>query len=497
MKAVAEKKKQGRTITDVGLFKRGLIDHIESETPFKLTSSPNFWVETQVVRDKDIVVNRTYIIHCGGGDTMTNKIMMALETEEDYLSRIISFDSKTIQLSERRHNHNGEFNGLKALLDKFKNDISKYPNLFNATIETSFTFGAQFNPYQIKILFATEEQAEKFVSYSFDVLNTKKDGKILTIFVSHSEVKGLLLRKCILNEKNGHASLLCEHKEVEVVNHVNNHVSIPEVKNHTEVIVGPEKMKGLISSSLNDKPDEKKSSTYVHMSTDYGEFHLLPFNRKTNKRHVMELVDSMDKHGVLTFIVVVSTSCIDGKLKKWVVDGQNRLEALQLRKVPVLYTETAASTKKEIVRLIADLNKTSRRWVTKDFLNAWHSLQIEDYNILKSAIEGTKLPLTLLFEIFTGLDKKAATFLFQKGEFEIRDNAKSQKYIEYLIEIRKYIPRSRDILAAFVLFFNRTYNYDHKKMISSLSIYGRNIFSSGDSRETIFKKIKGVYEKNK
>ncbi len=135
--------------------------------------------------------------------------------------------------------------------------------------------------------------------------------------------------------------------------------------------------KGLIFSQ-----EESGSFRYVHCSMNYDEFYFLPFNRAINNAHVNNLVESIRAFGVLSFIIVVETDSIDGVMRKWIVDGQHRFKAFKNEGRPILYTMTEASTKEEIVRLIAKLNCTSRRWSIPDYLHAWASLEIPDYKHL-------------------------------------------------------------------------------------------------------------------
>ncbi len=475
----------GRPLTESGIFKKELIDFIEEKAKVKLDMKPNFWIETTTIMPKavpSIEDRRTFIIHCGGGIDMVNTILSALESEKKYLSRITFFNDKVIKVSEKEQSGDSflENRSVKVFFEKIKSEFSKYSDLFSAEIKTSVIVASKNDPVVIKILFSSEMQAELFTEHSSGVMKTQKDGKIVKITAKNSEIEILNSTKDILFIPK---KLLIPEEKRE------------EGENKTFASEKIVTKRGLLVTEADS--ENKASTSYVHMSTDYSEFHFLPFNRITTKRHVMELVDSMDKHGVISFVTIVVTDCIDGEFKKWVVDGQNRFEAMKYRGSPVLYTMTQASSKTEIVRLIADLNKTSRRWVTKNFLNAWHSLEIEDYTLLKKALEKTKFPITLLFEIFTGLSRTSAAKAFQSGKFEIRDKERSSRYIEYLVDIRRYIPRDRAISSAFLTFFrNQGEKYDHEKMIKNLSfIYkvDESIFIPGDPGEKILEKISKIY----
>lgn len=458
-------KPPGRPVTDSGQFRKDLISFIERQTSLKQNGKPGFRVESQFVDSKVNGGEHCTIIHCGGGIDMVHTIMVAIESCEEYLSRVKFFDGSVIRLSNKISTHGIHLENLeiKEFAERLKKEILQYPNVFNAQILTSYTVAAKSDPIVMKILFATDHQAERFITAIAGIVKTQKDGKVVKISTRLFEIKRIIR----------------EYKNFLSVKNENHSNSNP---------------KGLVISPIEVGSDHQPVG-YIHMSRNYDEFHYFPFNRGRNKKHVMELVTSMNKHGVLSFVTVVETSCIDGVFKKWVADGQHRLEAFKYRGDPVLYTITTANSKKEIVRLIADLNKSSRRWVTKDFLNAWESLEIEDYKILKETLENTRLPITLLFEVFTGMERKAATSAFQKGEFEIKDKMKALRYIGYLLDFKRYIPRNREIYSAFLTFFERLgSSYSHEQMTKVLlASSGNNIFVPGDTKEGILNKIKNVY----
>jgi len=451
----------GRPVTESGLFKKELVSFIEKETSLRQNGKPSFRVEVETTLSRQSGDKHKFLVHCGGGIDMVNTILVALESEEKYLKRIVSFENNIIHISENECVNTIIKNDddSKIFIERLRMELAKYPNMFDAKMQTSFIVAARMDPLAVRILFKTDDQAKKFVEVISNILKTQKDGKVVKITIKRQAIKGFFNT--------------CKHI----------------------LLIKGDPSKGLIASPIDTKTNQQPVS-YVHMSTDYNEFHFLPFNRKVTKKHVMELVVSMDRHGVTSFPTIVITNCIDGTLRKWIVDGQNRFEALKYGSRPILYTVTTANSKKEIVRLIADLNKTSRRWVTRNFLEAWYSLDIEDYNVLKNSLERTKLPITLLFEIFTNQDRKSATVSFQNGEFEISDKEKSLLFIEHILSIKKYVPKTREIFAAFVEFFRQKGNdYNHQHMIGRLISYkDRNVFVPGDTRKGILNKINKIYD---
>lgn len=236
--------------------------------------------------------------------------------------------------------------------------------------------------------------------------------------------------------------------------------------------------------------------TYTHISMDYHEFHLLPFNRKVVKKHVLEIIESIRNFGVLSFIIIAETDCIDGKMKKWIVDGQHRFTGFKSEGLPILYTKVEVFTKEEMVRLIAKLNCTSSNWSLKNYLDAWSSLHVYDYDFLRKKYKDTKLPLTLLIQICENKASiKSAQSSFLDGTFRVYDEKQAIKYIDMLVLTQKYLPVSRDIFAGLYVFMRNMgdmYSNDH--MIKQLEIQKDALpFIQGDELAHIVAKFETIY----
>jgi hypothetical protein len=239
------------------------------------------------------------------------------------------------------------------------------------------------------------------------------------------------------------------------------------------------------------------SDCHVYESFDYNSFHFFPFNRETNTRHVRKIMRSIEMFGILSFVIVVETDCIDGEMKKWIVDGQHRFKALILLGKPIIYIEVKLNTKEEIVKLVAELNTTSRSWNLKDYLHVWSSLDISQYLTIDKYLKSTGLPITVILEIFSGLDRTQASMNFRNGDFVVKDEEKSIERVSWIMEAKELLPRSREILSALVVFINQTKNYDNGKMLASLKQSkkdGLNFFIAGETSDQIIKKIKILYD---
>jgi hypothetical protein len=259
-----------------------------------------------------------------------------------------------------------------------------------------------------------------------------------------------------------------------------------------------EKPVSLVSNTVTPTgPIGQLSDCHIYESSDYNSFHFFPFNRETNTRHVRKIMKSIEMFGVLSFVIIVETDCIDGEMKKWIVDGQHRFKALILLGKPIIYIEVKLKKKEEIVKLVAELNTTSRSWNLKDYLHVWSSLDISQYLTIDKYLKSTGLPITVILEIFSGLDRTQASMNFRNGDFVVRDEEKSTERVNWIMESKELLPKSREILSALVVFINQTKNYDNSKMLVSLKQSkkdGLNLFVAGDTSDQIIKKIKMLYE---
>ncbi len=207
---------------------------------------------------------------------------------------------------------------------------------------------------------------------------------------------------------------------------------------------------------------------YVSQSADYNEFHFLPFNRKVSQKHVKSIMASVQKNGVMGFVTVAITNVIDGVMRKYIVDGQHRYWAFRNLGIPILFTYTYAESKRQLVELIATLNNTSKSWSLKNYLNAWESVDSENYGSITKYMETTKLQITVLLEAFSGLSRKPATDRFMRGTFEIKDKALGEHHIHNILELRKYISKSRNLYSALLVMFRQISGYDNTVMVEQL-----------------------------
>ena len=268
--------------------------------------------------------------------------------------------------------------------------------------------------------------------------------------------------------------------------------------NSTKLNLNWEKANNLSSPSAVYQPDDlfdKYSNVFT--SSNYSMFHLLPFNRKIISRHVATIKKSMIRNGITSFPLMIYTNCIDKTWKYWIVDGQHRFQAFRELGLPIRFTlhqseDGTSLTREDIVRLVADVNITSRRWGIKDFLHAWESLGVREYLKLKSVYEKTRISMTTLLQAYSGHSKDRATFLFTTGSYKMEDEKNGDTYITYLTRLKSVIPKSSALDACLLDFFKKhEKDYDNTRMYEVLKKEKSAIL--GDSKEEIYANLEKVY----
>jgi menaquinone-dependent protoporphyrinogen IX oxidase len=226
----------------------------------------------------------------------------------------------------------------------------------------------------------------------------------------------------------------------------------------------------------------------VYSSSNYAQFHYLPFNRAINQKHVRTLVGSMKRNNVTSFPLVVYTDCIDGEWKYWIIDGQHRYEAFKKLGLPVrfnLFQTEKALTKYDIVRIAADVNNSSLRWSLKQYLKSWESLDIREYTKIKTVLAESKISLTILLQAYSGLKRSAANNALIKGVYQMNDEQNGDVYIGRFITLKPHLPKTSAAYNGLLEFFRQPdLKYDEQKMIRLIESR-RELFMVGTEEEII------------
>ena len=218
----------------------------------------------------------------------------------------------------------------------------------------------------------------------------------------------------------------------------------------------------------------KKGFIQIATTTDYTLFNYLPMNRNIDSKQVEALVQSIREMGVTRQVICVRTSCIDGELKTYVVDGQHLVHACQREDLPVEYRYIEITSEDDIIRKMAFYNNSSKSWKLMDYVNAW-LYNNPDYLTLKRFKNLYNLEPLMIAGICNNADSyngvAAASDLIKTGEFRVTNpnaEAMCKDFSDLFIKIGK---ADRWVKHNFLRVFIQAYNgknYDHKRTLENV-----------------------------
>lgn len=100
----------------------------------------------------------------------------------------------------------------------------------------------------------------------------------------------------------------------------------------------------------------------VFKSIEYDKFKFLNLNRKIDERHVMRLVDAIERKNLLSICPVIVSK------NNEIIDGQHRIEAARKLETPFYYIVGDSLDHEDIL----SLNNTNKAWNYFDYINFFH-----------------------------------------------------------------------------------------------------------------------------
>ena len=281
------------------------------------------------------------------------------------------------------------------------------------------------------------------------------------------------------------------------------HFSVKDIKLPDQVT---ERRKGLVTlSEIRDNFvfDPRMAATFLiddHSLANYFEF-----NRKPDPKHMVGIRLSMEMWGVITFCVMAETDCIDGEMKLYVVDGQNRAKSCEYDGYPIQFTKVRVQTKLELVELMVTLNNTNKGWSNNNYLWTWSYLKMPAYTKVKERIfsKDNLVPLSALLPIYQWtIDAKGAMKLFRKGKMVFPKEELSEECIKYLEILKKKNKKlNRDYMLGFYQFFKSLKDtevpYDNDLMLQKIAeANGTMSFTQKDTVIKIAERFHKLYCEN-
>lgn len=202
--------------------------------------------------------------------------------------------------------------------------------------------------------------------------------------------------------------------------------------------------------------------------------YLAGVNRPIYPHQVTKLCKSLEMMGILRCIVIAELDFINGKMTKYIIDGQHLFNALIRLGWDIPYVTIKIKNKVELVETIAMLNASSKTWSQLDYITAWSSL-IPDYVKLNHYYEVYDLDLGFLASVFSGnaTDGGNITKKIKSGEFRIVNEENNVEVLNQLTDVLKIIPRmnrfeNRYVCKEYVKFVRSAKKYNHVKFMENL-----------------------------
>jgi hypothetical protein len=240
----------------------------------------------------------------------------------------------------------------------------------------------------------------------------------------------------------------------------------------------------------------------LYQTTDYGIFKYIPQNRKTMSEHVLKLAQSIKtKNLVKDFPILVND-------KMEILDGQNRLQALQQLGYPAYYKIASDMT----IDDISLVNTVSKNWSLDDYLHQYISKGFSEYLKFKDFMDWANISsINLALKILKNRKAKLSTQMagattghtglgadgfttnkFKTGQFTYPENDSEAK--NTVMELRqlsaftiKKNPYDRSLIVAYDS-ITRGADFDISRLLSKLSTYPIGVYNDANSLIDQFEK---------
>lgn len=218
------------------------------------------------------------------------------------------------------------------------------------------------------------------------------------------------------------------------------------------------------------------------------------FNRKVKDSHVKNMVRSVKNIGVQRAFNVIRTDVFDGTMSLYFADSQHLSEAVLSIPDEELFggfivTITNMDSIDKIIPFVSLMNSTAKNWGLEDYLNAWVTHGLEDYEYLRNIRLKTGYGLSGLIEAFSS---KTATGNadFKNGVFRANKTNGMQMMELYRKAVSMGLRDCNSAFLALVRFFISNPVIDEVKFLKGISrekYFGNNF--NRDAFIALFKNI--------
>lgn len=222
--------------------------------------------------------------------------------------------------------------------------------------------------------------------------------------------------------------------------------------------------------------DKVVHSFQVLETKNYAKFKILDANRNLDEKHAERLAKKIEREGNLTqyFPIIVNENLE-------VIDGQNRLKALETLEFPVFYTVVRGLT----IDSVISLNTGHKNWTWQDFAESHAKRGNENYQKFLKLMEETSEKRFGVLYIYAALGMDSAITggaasrsrreSFNYGDFEFKDFPRSLALLQRYYELSEVANCNMVEFADAAIRIMRTPDYNHESLIDAIVGHGGNL----------------------
>lgn len=219
---------------------------------------------------------------------------------------------------------------------------------------------------------------------------------------------------------------------------------------------------------------------------DYQKYPTLEgVSRKVNDAHVREVMESMAMYGAeSTTIIILETEAFGGVKIQFNADGNHRATSAKLLNLPldIKVVKLTDDTQENVKHFISCLNNKVKRWTNPMYLEIYVAGNIREYVKFKQLMDETNLTITDLLFVYTS---SGSTKKFQLGELEFVNEKESDKKLEQVKRMLKYLPKHSFTRRGVWGVMKQT--NDYKKLATAIIQFAKNKQNEFSADEKTFK----------
>lgn len=209
---------------------------------------------------------------------------------------------------------------------------------------------------------------------------------------------------------------------------------------------------------------------YIYETYDYDKFKRLEGNRAEITSRAKRIGECIDEIGFITNPIIVNE-------KNEIIDGQGRKQALQDRKMPIIYTVQEGIGLRECQKI----NANTMNWSQRDYISSYAETGNENYIRVDNLIK--EFP-QLSYSTVVGVCLKGTTSGSKKGkvikngliDFSKDDYESAKKLLKLLSEFQPYLKKLKGNVDKYYNAISCMYKYEIIDVNDLLNKISKNYF---------------------